>query len=411
MTTLNVNLSPALQQTLGQQGVYAYAVYFNSVTGGDPQGLALVNNGAIVSGGSEHLTLPSPYVGGKVYFVIQSVSAGSSDLFHIAADNTLSSGSITGESEINWQNAGSNDYRFDSFELILTPNAADVGNLTEVNGFGIPMAVVVDYNDKTSASRGYNVSGSSTFQLVSSGGAVIDAYDAGPLSGLDRMAASPTEVLGNNISGSFSSSDWNNYISSLESSSATISGGSHQIQIVGYYNGGKDADHVYHNGGFYSYRLTYDSGSDPFVLTPDATSQIQGTITITAADLANSIYATNGNATVSGLVDAQGQPTTLVMNTGWNNAWGAVLRDLSTGFTAGYYDGTGSSLNTSVTSPIDLNKTWNWDPTYAFGADHSSTSPDVQYDPYAKVFFDNTDSYGGGYSDNLMKAFTHQSVI
>ena len=101
----------------------------------------------------------------------------------------------------------------------------------------------------------------------------------------------------------------------------TSSGGAGQIQVAGYFNGAPDGNHVWHNAGFYSYRVTFNGGN--FVLTPDAASQIQGTITITPADLANSIYMTLGNATVSGLANPNGavRTTSLTMTTGSKNEW------------------------------------------------------------------------------------------
>src|SRR5712672_4232613 len=111
MTTLNVNLSPTLQQTLGQKGAYAYAVYFDNqgqrhfATLADGQGTGPEHVHA-----STALELPQPYVGGKVYFIIQSLPDG-------AQSNLLGSGpgaAIQQESDINWQNAAQNDFRFDS---------------------------------------------------------------------------------------------------------------------------------------------------------------------------------------------------------------------------------------------------------------------------------------------------------
>jgi hypothetical protein len=92
------------------------------------------------------------------------------------------------------------------------------------------------------------------------------------------------------------------------------------------------------------------------------------------------------------------------MNTGANNQWGTVLTQVLTGFTGGYYGTSGKSLNADVTESIDLNKNWNWDPTYAFGKNLSGDAAVFQ-DPYAELFFFKSNSYGSGYSDNLMSAY------
>src|SRR5437879_2032956 len=118
MTTLNVNLSPALQQTLGQPGIYAYAAYFDTA-GFNPVFYTLAAGSGTVQP-TTSFELPQPYKGGKVYFIIQSVDAGSpSGLFDGPQPV------ITQEADIDWQNAQQNDFRFDSFEVSLLSNAGD----------------------------------------------------------------------------------------------------------------------------------------------------------------------------------------------------------------------------------------------------------------------------------------------
>src|SRR6266851_171959 len=117
MTTLNVNLSPALQQTLAQPGVYAYAVYFDSA-GFNPTFVTLADGQGDVTA-TTPVELPQPYVGGKVYFIIQSVAPGS-------PSGLLGPGGvIQQESDVDWQNASQYDFRFDSFEVTHKSNAGD----------------------------------------------------------------------------------------------------------------------------------------------------------------------------------------------------------------------------------------------------------------------------------------------
>jgi len=421
MPNVTVALTSAMQTQLQTPGVTGWAVYFNA-NGTTPVWQQLTGLTATVP-----LTLPEQK-GLKLYFILQSTDsaagAGNSVQLQITTESQIAPvGPPTSAQALN--------YRYDSFEVTFTPAAADAGNLTDINGFGIPMAVEVVYTGTTpttSASRGYLISGGTVGSsggiwnaLASAGGSGSIQYFSSIGSGgyattQPRMAISPATAIGNNAAGTtYSASQWDGYISSLTSgstSSATTSGGAGQIQVAGYFNGAPDGNHVWHNAGFYAYNVTTSGGN--FVLTPGATSQIQGTITITAADLANSIYMTLGNATVSGLanVDGTGNNSTLTMNTGANNEWGAVLRDFIAGFTGGYWNATATSLNSQITTPLVLNKEWNQDPTYAFGGTRSSGQPGFVtsaiggfYDPYAKVFFEFTNSYGNGYSDFLTRAF------
>jgi hypothetical protein len=110
-----------------------------------PNWTTLINNGVVnglssvegQSGYSATLDLPEPYNGGKVYVLVQSQSptATQTDLTSI----------ITQESDINWENAKTNQYRVDSFEVSLLNQTGDAGNLTSVQGFGLPMELYIPY--------------------------------------------------------------------------------------------------------------------------------------------------------------------------------------------------------------------------------------------------------------------------
>ncbi|MEK7751438.1 MAG: hypothetical protein AAB654_05940 [Acidobacteriota bacterium] len=327
------------------------------------------------------------------------------------------------------------NYRYDSFEVSFTHSTSDEGDLTDINGFGIPIELSVGYGTgvtpTSTATRGYNLSGGAVTgggiwtELASAGGPVsIQSYTGpAPLAGQPRMAISPAAAVGNNVPGTnYSTGQWDGYISSLHTgatSSATTPSGAGQIQIAGYFNGAKDGNHVWHNGGFYAYDVTFDGTTNKFVLKPGQTSQVKGDIIISPTDLANSIYLTLGNATVTGIANPNGigNNSTLTINTGANNEWGTVLRDFIGGFTAGYWNSTATSVNPQVLGSINLNKEWDQDGTYSFGGSiptgAGSITPATSgfYDPYAKVFFRNTNSYGTGYSDFAARGATAGPLI
>jgi hypothetical protein len=414
MTTLNVELSEALRSSLvgSNNGVWVYAIYFDSA--GVAHTTELIDNGsavtqapaeagdATVTDGNAAIPLPDSFVGGKVYLLVQSQdSSNPNDLATL----------IDEQSKINWQNADDWDFRYDSFEVTLDNSANDVGNLTSVNGFGLPMELSVTYSDGTTSTRGYNVTGTQLLNDLeaTSSQTVVDTYSSGALQGDPRMAISPTEAVGANPPDpAFSSSDWDAYIASLQTADTGIA-------ITGFFNGAPDANHVWHNGGFFSYTLEWDAAEETFWLSPGASSQIQGFIRITPADLADSIYSTLGDVGIYTNQD-DAEPYRILdntafatgeysMNTGENNQWGNVLTQFLTGFTAGFYGTEGQSLNGLVSAPIDLNQNWNWDPSYAFGQNLAGDAAIFQ-DPYSEVFYFNSNSYGSGYSDNLMKQYT-----
>ena len=404
-TTLTVNLSSALQTQLSVGGVYLTILVFDSsqdspismeIYAGDGS-----QDGPIPATVNVPLTAGSGTLnGGKIYFVIQSTDASTPLTFD-------------SQSDINWQSAADNSYRYDSVEISLLNAPGDAANLTSVEGFGIPMEL-----SATTGTVGYNVTGNTLFTTdlpaTSTSGTVVYTYTEGPLAGQDRMAISPTAAvpIGNSA---FSSADWTAYIDSLKGSAAS------DIVLNGLFNGAPDvqaglpagAVGEWRNAGFFSYALEWDSTNQVFWLSPTANSQIQGYIKITADQLADSIYSSLGTVEIyTSKTDADpymvydtGADPTSQMNVGANNQWGKVLQQFTNGFTAGYYGVTGQSLNGQVTAGIDLNKNYNQDPTYAFGS-HLSGSGPLYYDHYSKVFFDNTNSYGSTYSDALTAAFS-----
>ena len=425
--SLTVSLTSAMANQIATSNAGAYIVYFDP-TSGLPTWTSLPGS----TTGATAVTLssiPFPFKGAKFYLVVQDTQGG-----------TISSVSsmITDQAQIGYTgnpstNAIALNYRFDSFEATFN-GAGDVGNLTEIQGFGIPMELKVVYSSggvTSSSTRGYGLSGGSyssgaggnsgIWNELNSAGAVVKYFTGtGGLAGQPLLAAGPSTVLTNSGTadstwGTYTSADWNYYISQLISGGAMTDGNANQIRIAGYFQGSVDANHIYHNPGIYSYRVTYNSATSNIVLTPDASSQIKGAITLSVADLANSIYAQNGQMTVAGMT---GSLTSSTQGVGWNYQWGAVLRDLETGFDAGYFGRLGSSLNSSVSGTINLNKEWNWDPTYAFQSNttgtisaSSSGGRNNLYDPYSKVFYDNSTTYGFPFTDNLTAAMNFGPLI
>jgi hypothetical protein len=406
-TTLDVTLSTAEQSELDQAGVYAYAVYFDNLDGNAAvtAPISLVDNGVVENNGTFAIPLTDTanpeLVGGKVYFVVQSLAAGET--------STLAS-TIADQSNISPGTATADDFGYDSFEVTLSNGPNDAGNLTSVNGFGLPMEVAVDYDNGTSASVGYLVSGGSIASDVSTitNGQGTYTFSEGPLAGSFRMSTSPSEANASNTgtvssTGAFPENVWLPYIQALETAASTS-----DILITGLFNGAADASGQWHNGGYYAYQLGWDAASQTFWLVPSANSQIQGAIALTPADIASNIYAQTGTV---GIYSSASDPTPFTtMVFGANNQWGAVLAQFLTGFTGGYYGEVGTPLNTQITgSSVDLDENFNWDPDYAFGNNGTMSlglaAGSQTDDPYSKIFFYNSNSYGSPYSDALMSQY------
>ena len=268
-TNLTVTLSETLQNTLSSTtngSVGIWAVYFTN-GGKTPHAVKLEVEGGNHPKPATEIALPNPYDGGKIYLLIQSIDPGN----HAspAALTFGATGVIKTESDISWNNASTNQYRFDSFELSLLGAAADAGNLTDVNVFGIPMSVEISYpNGAAAQTRGYEVTGNTIFNQIGSAfttdGGLIHKYEYGPLATHDRLAAAPTTALATGGPGGASASDWYSYLESLGNQ---IAG---SIQVAGQYNGAATVEYVvgqasaagnytnWHNPAFYSYAVSYE---------------------------------------------------------------------------------------------------------------------------------------------------------
>lgn len=426
MTQLSIGFSHTLANNsltglYQQPGVWVDAVYFTN-SGGTANWTQLVANGTLQNDLS--VTLPQSYSGGKVYLLVWSGAPTSTDPFQ---GSTGSNGFVTKESDIGIAKAETNDYRFDSVELTLNGSGAaavnDVTNLTSVVGFGLPMQL----NNNMGGTVGYNILGSTIFsdiQAIHPGNtSMVFPFTAGPLStttpaAVSRYGTAPASAsqltvppFPTGTSAPFTENDWISYVNSFETPLNQPT-----LQLAGFFNGAPDANGIWHNQAFYNYSLSYDGTN--FWLSPAANSQVKGYIQISPSQLENSIYATNANvsiytnktdATPYTIYDPNTSTQSSTMNVGANNQWGDVLKELFTGFTAGFWGATAPSSNSLVTPAVNLNQNWNWDPSYAFGGGGSSNK--TNFDAYSQIFFANSNSYGSGYSDNLMALYRTGSPL
>lgn len=413
MTQLNITFSQSLVGPGGtylQPGVWVDAVYF---TGSGANWTQLVENGVAQTGTS--ITLPEVYSGGKVYLIVSSGPSTSSDPIQAV---------ISQESDISIAAAEANNYRFDSIELTLNGSGAaainDVANLTSVVGFGLPMQLSTSV--AANGSVGYDISGSAIFSAIqailpsssSAYDSLVFPFVSGPLgsAGVDRYGTAPASASQLTVppfpagtTAPFQPSDWANYVGQFQQTLNQPT-----LYMAGFFNGAPDANGIWHNQGFYNYSLSYDGTN--FWLNPAANSQIKGSIQISPSELENSIYATNANVfiypnssstTPYTIFDPNPATQSDEMNVGDNNQWGDVLKELFTGFSGGFWGATAPSVNSLVSTSVDLSNNWNWDPTYAFGG--GGTSNTTNFDEYSEIFFAHSNSYGSGYSDNLMALY------
>ena len=468
----NITSSPA--------GIWSSAIWFgnNDVDTGN---VPLINNGAL-NGATPILDASNTVTGFKFTLpaFTQNAIKGGVMYIALASDTSIDANPFAGlsEGEINnLQQAYNNNFTFGTFEFTLQGGSDDQGDLTAISTFGFPMSATSLVSGSPIDSVGFNETGNQIWSQINALGTTSSpsvyqfVSTNGPLSG-NAFAITPTTAVGGSFtpptgkSLPFSSSDWDAYLDTLALAGGTLA------RISGTYNGATSPVNnwvsstnnvqtdVWHNAGFFDYEVSYQSAlnlqidgtsttAGGFLLSPTATSQIQGYIVIPkgaesgiASDwnggVANSIYSTLGmaqvyaqdpsqvsgqtpflfqDATAANNGSATSTATTEFFNVGANTQWGKVFTQFLTGLAAGYIGSTGTPLNPLDSSDaVDLSQSWNWDPTYAFGQNLSSmpygSGAAFQFtDNYAKIFFQNSNVYGDMYSDNLMSLYDTGSPL
>ena len=451
-TNLTLHLTPDfLQDVTGsstgtggtgtQNGTWAY-LYYNDPTTPGANFTTLVNQGQLAAGvtlgadGDYDVSVPltggsqATVTGGTVYLIVQSENPAT----HHDLTSLITSEGLIQPNSIAW------NYGYAQFEFSLQNQPADQGDLTAISGFAEHLAVNVDYNNGTSDSRGYAISGSAMdttlAALDSSAALTYPSSTTGtpysPLDGQTEMVISPSN--GNFGSTYYPSTNWSSYLGAVASLN--------DMTISGVSNGEVDANGIWHNGQYYSYAVGtqtlaaggWGAAGTYFVLSPTAASQTQGYIVISESTLEANLYAAGqGTATLwqdsaftqPYIIPGAGNPpgtaaTANTFNPSVNNEWGNIFTPLFTGFTAGYWGTTSQQSNSSnrgttdnlAGGPLNLDNSLNWSSSYAFDLNRTGTIPTYQHnDAYTQTFFNNSNVYGSAFSDNLSNGLTPGPLI
>ncbi len=379
-------------------GVWVY-LYNDQPPSGESNFTTLIDGGQLQSGvtsdGSGNFiatidltnTTTQTINGGVVYLLVQSEALTTPGTNAHAHDLTTL---ITAEADIAI-NVSNYQYGYSQFEYSLLGQGGDAGDLTAIPGFAQNTQIHVSYSSGPDQYRGYGQTQTAIVDaLKNSTSSNVLTYAAGELAGDTMMVISPSNVqMGGG--GLYPPSDWNDYVT--EGFAAQ-----HDLLLSGSTNGENDANGVWHNGQYYSYKIqsvqlgagTWGSAGQYFVFSPKEGSQTQAWMVISEADLQSNLYSAGQGSlyiyedpyltqpyTVPGSGSPPGSPdATFVTPGGTNDEFGNILTQAFTGFTAGYwatvanqsnpYNGGTYGPSNWAAQTINLNNNANWDAAYAF---------------------------------------------
>ena len=278
-----------------------------------------------------------------------------------------------------------------------------------------------------------------------------------PLNGDTSFFVSPSNGFFNKPTPPlWSTSVWNTLPDGTGTGYLTAFAALTDVKLSGVSNGEPDANGIWHNAQYYEYTVSavtlaantgtngWGAAGTYFLFSPTTASQTKGYMLISESTLQENLYAAGqGTATmwsswdsatpansVPYTIPGSGQPagtaaTDNAFNPSANNQYGTVFTNLFTGFTAGYWGSTANQANpfnqgtagpsNLAAGTVNLDNSRNWASAYAFDGNRdttlSPTPPFQHYDPYSKVFFENTNVYGSAFSDNLSSGLTPGPLI
>lgn len=375
--------------------------------------------------------------GGAIYLLVQSEALTTPDSSDHANDLTTL---ITAEGDIAI-NVSNYQYGYSQFEYSLLGSGGDAGDLTAIPGFAQNTQLHVSYSSGPDQYRGYGQTSEQIFTALNNGDTTSNVltYTAGQLAGSNMMVISPSNVQmgGGSL---YPVSDWTDYVTQGFASQ-------YDLLLSGSTNGENDANGVWHNSQYYSYKIqsvelgagTWGAAGQYFVFSPEERSQTKAWMVISEADLQSNLYSAGQGKlyiyedayltkpyTVPGSGSPPGSPdATFVTPGGTNDEFGNVLTQVFTGFTAGYwatvanqsnpYNGGSYGSNNWAAQTLNLNNNTNWDAAYAFDnyrdVSVSPTPSYIHYDAYSEYFFYNSNVYGSAFSDNLSVDITPGPLI
>ncbi len=467
MTKVNFSVGPKLaQKAVPGNGLYVYA--YGSVGSAAPLFTTkIIENGTYDSSAFANIA-PGTFSSGTILIVTQQAPSQpftGSPLWPIG--DIYKTGSGTGTApEKTFGNialidsAAFNNYRYDSIELSLGNANTDLGNLTNIVQYGGPLSLTAYYTTTAgqsatyTQSRGYATTGSqlaedllSAYPTIVGNGTFQNWRGTVPFTDHRETLTADT----NSVSGLTSIADptnWNDYLSALQTKFqggpriAFFYAGDHQPGSTQWDKNAKPAFFYYdveYKDGYVKLEPVHNQEFSQLFASKSIPWQASHTVNMmpgTVADgsvwgaknsLAQNIYAQVGNAYAFASSESADQyksvkPPESNMHGVFasNTKYGFLNEIMVTGFEAGFFGASALPIPTakglSSDPPVDLNKMWNWNGLYAYGAvrpndpafpnfDYQTNVVGQHYDIHAAPVFRDSNSYGWSFSDFIANSF------
>ena len=391
--------------------VFALLVGQPVVSGGaiSVSGLA-VANGAIVNSpavNSQAISTLAP-----AGFNVQSQFSGRSLPVYTFTINSIASGAfiVSYNQAVSYSDSNpspvTSNFRFDQCELTFDPTIASVANLTSIDAYSIPMQMEVLASATATvplARRTYFTSTEgliATFESLQCAGAFYGIASPGaplgpwkPSEGLDRFVRilGPGKISSGNLAGSPSPfPSFGAYLGSL----LTPPEGPYRLAVTGNASGSTYSyGGTVESDGAGGYRIALSGTTVP---PPPSPVPANATVTVNLPNgTAPAAQQTlNFDSFIYGAVLSTDSfsvagMSTAMLQTNINSVYGAITRDVLSGLNFGYLNGR-YGTNSGA---------WYGVPPTRFPFGLARATNDGFYNPWAAVFYNESDAYGFAFSD------------
>lgn len=389
--------------------VYAMLIGQPVASGGfiSVNGIAVANGGIVNNPAVESQAVST--LGSAGFSIVSTFSGRTLPVYQFTI-NSIASGAflVSYQTNISYSNSNpspiTSNFRFDQCELTFDPSIVSVANLTSIDAYAVPMQLEVFATAGEKFPNARRTYYTSTEGLIAKFGSLgcSNAFYARGSSGPVRWTPSsgfgdfirilgPGKLSSNNKSGSPSPfPSFTNYLASLLPTPST----GYQFTVSGNANGSTyDYSGVVVSDNNSGYKINLTGTTSPVPPSP-IPANANMSVNLPNGNAPGAAQTVNFDSFIYGAVldgssfSVAGLSASFI-NTNANMVYGAIARDVLSAINFGYLNGRDGSSGAA----------WYGNPPtqYPFGL--ARVTNDGFYNPWAAVFYNESDAYGFAFSD------------